>query len=77
MKIGKQVVLTEYVEIDINPEEVIEAMNESPDRMATLLLGLTRFSNFLKAVPGDMIEELNPKQRELVKNFLVEQSKRY
>jgi hypothetical protein len=65
------------VEVPVSIEDIVVALNESPDTKGACLTGLNSCAQFLKAVPDAVIAEMTPAQRDTIRSFLAQQADRY
>ena len=67
------------IEVNVSIEDITAALDEIPEmeRPIQALIGINNIVRFLKAITDELIAGMTEKQRELVRNFLDEQSNRY
>jgi hypothetical protein len=79
MKITKYIPIETCVEVDINisGEEIIASLAGSDDTPRAVLESLNTIASFFNNLPDEMIEELKPQQKKIVREFLEKQSSRF
>lgn len=77
MKIVKYVTLDAEVEVHVSIDDVTAAIAEEADAVPGVMRGLNNVALFLKAIPDQMVAEMNDSQKALVKSFLTEQAARF
>jgi hypothetical protein len=77
MKIHKWVEFEKKIEVDVLLEEIVDAISEETDNVHLCMKGINNISRFLRAIPDEIIAEMTDSQKQLVCNFLSDQSNRY
>jgi hypothetical protein len=77
MKIYKWVEFEKEIEVDVSLEEIVEAIHGETDNVHLCMKGINNISRFLKAIPDEVIAEMTQPQKQLICNFLSDQSNRY
>jgi len=79
MKIIKQVQseVDFEVEVNIEIEDIVEALNQTPRHMHHANKGINNIYRFLSAIPDGMIDAMQPEKRAVIRSYLLEQSKRF
>jgi hypothetical protein len=65
------------VDVEINVEDITRALEENPDTPAAALQMLNRVAAVMKSTTDEIIAGMKPAQREVVANFLTEQTARF
>ena len=77
MKIETEVTITDTVEIHISADEAIGAILQNPEAGYKLLNLLSGIGTSMRAIPDEMIADMNPEQKKITADFLTEQSARF
>lgn len=77
MKIEKQVETCVDVEVHISLEDIAYAIAEDPRAMTSVLAGINNAHTFLKAIPDEIIAQMNDKQKRTIHNAMLLQINRY
>jgi len=77
MKIQRNVMTEVDVEVSVDIEDIVNALLESPDHMRHVDQGLNNIYRFLSAISNEMIAEMKPEKKEIIRNYLKEQSERF
>lgn len=77
MKITKWVSVDVEVDVDVSSEDIPEIFSKSCECYHDFLAILNRFFSVMKNMPDHIIKDMTEKQREITKNYLIEQSKRF
>lgn len=65
------------IKINVSMEDIVNAIQEDAESKEHALQGINNFAQFIKAIPDDMIEQMNTSQRKLISDFFQEQSHRF
>jgi hypothetical protein len=77
VKIEKCVNTDIEVEVEIDLEDIVCAIAESTDSAHLVMRGISNFHRFLKAVPDEMVRQMNEKQRKTIHDALLPLVKRF
>lgn len=77
MKIEKQVETCVDVEVHISLEDIVCAIAEDPRALSTVLSGINNSHTFFKAIPDEIIAQMNDKQKRTIHNAMLLQVNRY
>ena len=78
MKITKLINVETEVEVHVTAEDIAHAIMESEtDRLHAVMCGINNVGAYLKAIPDDVILEMNQAQKQTVANFLHDQARRF
>ena len=65
------------VEVSVSMEDIVAAIREETGSFMHVLQGINDFAQFFKAIPDEMIVGFGEAQRNLIADFLHEQSIRF
>ena len=65
------------ITVDISTEDIQRALLGGEDVYDDVRIGLNNFATFIKAVSGDVLVQFTEKQKKKIREFLIEQSKRF
>lgn len=65
------------VEVEITVEDITRALEENPDTPTAALQLINRTAVVMKSISPEIINNLNPAQREVIGKFLTEQAARF
>lgn len=79
MRIEKTVNIDTTVEVDVTLDDIVAAIGHESDlvSLGLCLNAINSIAKFLKAIPAAMIIQMTGEQRETIRKFLEEQSKRF
>lgn len=77
MRITKFVNVDVEVDVEVSSEDIPQIFSCSVECSHDFLMILNRFYSVMKNMPDHMIKSMTEKQREITKNFFIEQSKRF
>ena len=79
MRVEKSIDVVADVMVDIDLDDITAAIWETEGAMQkeAILHTLNNMAKFLKALPDEIIAELNAPQRQMVKQFFETQAKRF
>lgn len=64
------------VEVDVSLEDITNCIVNSTDSVSEVIGAFVKFHTFMKAIPQDVIDKINYKQKALIYNGFVEQLER-
>lgn len=70
MIVRKWVELSEEVEVNVSPEDVLRELWIEPESVPQILNAVNRVAGVMNAIPQERIDEMTPGQREVIRDFL-------
>ena len=78
MKITKLINVETEVEVHVTAEDIAHAIMEpDTDRLHAVMYGINNIGAYLKAIPDEVLAEMNHSQKQTVAKFLHDQAHRF
>lgn len=65
------------VDVEVSLEDIRNALDETPETAREAFQLLNRCAVCMKAITGEMVDEMNENQLKVIREFLTEQAARY
>jgi putative heme iron utilization protein len=64
------------VEVEISFDQILQALEEQPDRVFSLCQFYNKIAGVLNAVPDELVELISASSKTVIRDFLLKQAKR-